>query len=297
MSCSYFPGLIELLSNKKSKFIQTKEWHPQKLLAQTIAWLVYPATILLSLTLHRVMVSKNFSLQISTYVPVILASILIAALERYFFYRQNWLSTRADVSSDVQYLALVQILVPKLLSFLIALTISERFISPYITAGFRWPHQSSTLTQAILMLLSADFLRYWLHRVTHTRLPLLWKLHAIHHSPTKLYWMNVGRFHPLEKVIQFLFDTLPFILLGVQNRVLALYFVFYAVNGFFQHCNIKVHLGLLNYIISGPELHRWHHSSIIHQANRNYGNNLIIWDLLFRTYYRPKGQAVRRLGV
>jgi sterol desaturase/sphingolipid hydroxylase (fatty acid hydroxylase superfamily) len=79
--------------------------------------------------------------------------------------------------------------------------------------------------------------------------------------------------------------------------VLALYFVFYAINGFFQHCNIELKLGPLNYIVSGPELHRWHHSVVIGESNKNYGNNLIIWDLVFGTWYLPKTEMVRELGL
>ena len=109
--------------------------------------------------------------------------------------------------------------------------------------------------------------------------------------------LNVGRFHPVEKGLQFLFDALPFILLGVSAEVLALYFVFYSVNGFFQHCNIELRLGYLNYLVSGPELHRWHHSRKIEESNSNYGNNLIIWDTLFATRYLPEGKRVGELGL
>jgi len=78
---------------------------------------------------------------------------------------------------------------------------------------------------------------------------------------------------------------------------LALYFVFYAINGFFQHCNINLRLGALNYLISGPELHRWHHSIDYREADKNYGNNLIIWDLIFGTYFLPKSRTVGDLGL
>jgi sterol desaturase/sphingolipid hydroxylase (fatty acid hydroxylase superfamily) len=109
--------------------------------------------------------------------------------------------------------------------------------------------------------------------------------------------VNVGRFHPIEKAIQYLFDALPFIILGVSEEVLALYFVFYGINGFFQHCNIELRLGWLNYVVSGPELHRWHHSRKTRESNSNYGNNLIVWDIIFRTYFLPKDQMVGDLGL
>jgi sterol desaturase/sphingolipid hydroxylase (fatty acid hydroxylase superfamily) len=76
-----------------------------------------------------------------------------------------------------------------------------------------------------------------------------------------------------------------------------LYFVFYAINGFFQHCNIDLRMGILNFIISGPQLHRWHHSVEIQESNTNYGNNLIVWDLLFRTWFLPGARDVGILGL
>ena len=146
------------------------------------------------------------------------------------------------------------------------------------------------------MLLSADFLRYWLHRAAH-EISWLWRFHALHHSPGKLYWLNVGRFHPVDKGLQFLLDALPFILLGVGEDVLAIYFVFYAVNGFFQHSNIRLRFGWLNYLVSSAELHRWHHSQSKLESDRNYGNNLIVWDLLFGTRFLPEDRQVGDLGL
>ena len=107
----------------------------------------------------------------------------------------------------------------------------------------------------------------------------------------------MGRFHPIEKAVQYAFDTLPFALLGVSHEVLAAYFVFYALNGFYQHSNCRVRLGPLNYVVSGPELHRWHHSKLVHESNNNFGNNLIVWDVVFGTRFLPKDREVGELGL
>jgi hypothetical protein len=146
------------------------------------------------------------------------------------------------------------------------------------------------------MVLLVDLMRYWVHRFAHTN-PTLWRLHAVHHSPDKLYWLNTARFHPLEKVLQFTFDSLPFILLGVNEYVLAFYFVCYAVNGFYQHSNVHLRLGPLNYLFSTAELHRWHHSKNLQEANHNYSNTTIIWDIVFGTYYRPRDRRLGRTGI
>jgi sterol desaturase/sphingolipid hydroxylase (fatty acid hydroxylase superfamily) len=162
--------------------------------------------------------------------------------------------------------------------------------------GGIWPRELPIGVQVVLLILASDFLRYWLHRAAHTH-PLLWRLHAVHHSPERLYWLNVGRFHPLEKALQLMAETVPFVLFGAPETVIAFHFVLYATNGFFQHCNIRLRYGWLNYLVAGAELHRWHHSRVPAESNRNFGNNVIVWDLLFGTWYLPQEREVGGLGL
>ena len=261
-----------------------------------VSWTAYPAVITLGLVLHQLLLNTPYPSKIMTYVPVILGAAIITFLESYFPYRKEWTPQISDVGNDLTFMVFIQIVLPKLLSFLFASTLLSYLKAKGIILKGFWAHQFPAFVQVIIMLLLADLLRYWLHRLSHEWGPL-WSLHAVHHSPHKLYWVNVGRFHPLDKGLQFLFDALPFIIVGVSEKVLSIYFVFYALNGFFQHCNINLKLGFLNYLISGPELHRWHHSIRIRESNKNYGNNLIVWDLLFGTWLLPKERAVDGLGL
>ncbi|TXI20602.1 MAG: sterol desaturase family protein [Nitrosomonas sp.] len=261
-----------------------------------IAWLIYPAVMILVIGLHFQLLNLAWAIHWAAYVPVMLGALTVNLLERKFPHQPQWQPDRYDWGNDLVFMLLVQVLLPRFLSFFIAVTLLAA-LQQYgmVLEGF-WPHQWPIAVQALLMLLAADLLRYWLHRAAH-EWPPLWRLHAVHHSPKKLYWLNVGRFHPLDKSLQYLLDALPFIVLGVSAEVLALYFVFYAINGFFQHCNIELRLGALNYLISGPELHRWHHSKIIAESNNNYGNNLIIWDIAFGTRFLPDDKQVEELGL
>jgi len=66
----------------------------------------------------------------------------------------------------------------------------------------------------------------------------------------------------------------------------------------FQHCNVRLRLGPLNYIFSMAELHRWHHSLKLEEANTNYGNNTIFWDIVFGTMFYPSGrEAAAEVGL
>lgn len=235
------------------------------------------------------------SLPVASYLPVAVAAVAIIALERTRPARPEWQPDKGAVGNDATFLVLVQMLLPVMLSFAVALGLSS-WAALESDLHDLWPHNWPLAVQIVMMLIIGDVLRYWLHRWSHKSL-FLWRFHAVHHSPKRLYWLNVGRFHPLEKAGQYLFDTLPFVLVGVSDRVIAGYFVFYAVNGFFQHSNCRVRLGPLNWIISGPELHRWHHSRIIKESDNNFGNNLIIWDVIFGTRFLPEDRSVGELGL
>lgn len=263
---------------------------------QIVAWGSYPGIIVAAILFHMLAIENGMNLIVATFLPVTLAALAIIYLEYSNPYRRTWQPSGQDVTNDAFYMLFTQILLPRLLGFLVSLLLLYSLQSNELQLDLLWVQDWSVVSQAFLMLLIADFFRYWLHRLSHSWKPL-WQLHAVHHSPHKLYWLNVSRFHPIEKTIQYLFDVLPFILVGVSDDVLAWYFVFYAVNGFFQHCNINVRMGVLNFLISGPQLHRWHHSVEIHESNRNYGNNLIVWDLLFGTWFLPGSRDVGPLGL
>ncbi len=129
-------------------------------------------------------------------------------------------------------------------------------------------------------------------------MPLLWRLHATHHSPGRLYWLNASRFHPLDTAGSVALSLGSVSLLGANPDVLLLMAIWIAVHGLFQHCNIKLRLGPLNYIFSMAELHRWHHSLVLEEANANYGNNIIFWDIVFGTMYWPRDRdASENIGL
>jgi sterol desaturase/sphingolipid hydroxylase (fatty acid hydroxylase superfamily) len=260
-------------------------------------WLVYPGVLLTSVWFFYRLQQQGISAGVSSYLVAVLGGVgMITVLEYLLPFRSDWRPSRTDIRVDLVFMVLVQVLLPKALVLLTAMSLVQWVgVQPAAMAGW-WPHTLPDWAQMLLMMVTADFFRYWLHRAAHEWQPL-WRFHAVHHSVDKLYWLNVGRFHPVDKSLQFLCDALPFILLGVSEDVLALYFVVYSIKGFFQHSNVDVKLGPLNYLISGPELHRWHHSKQVAESNQNYGNNLIIWDIVFGTFLLPWNKVVDELGL
>ena len=263
---------------------------------RVLPWVIYPGVISIGLGLFEMLLQKDFSLEISTYGAIIIGTGFIMFFEKVMPYHKSWQPNRDDYKNEMLFLTIVQVLIPQLITLTVLFSFYDSLQAWLPSLNSIWPHQLSPVLQFVLLLFLVDFMRYWLHRLAHTN-SLLWRLHAVHHSTQKMFWLNTVRFHPLEKVIQLIFDSIPFLLLGVDASVLALYYVFYALNGFFQHSNIYLKLGWLNYIVSSALLHRWHHSSNPVESNSNYGNNLIVWDILFGSFYLPDDRQVKQLGL
>ncbi len=266
-------------------------------ISDILKWTVYPGVMSIGLMIYYGLTNYGINVFLSSYVATIIAGVgLITFFELVLPYRKEWLPSSSDIGTDFIFMMLVQVLLPYLLSICSVNWLLGFFKNNNWNLGDFWPHNYPIWIQIFIMIFFGDFLRYWLHRAAHTW-TFLWRFHAVHHSVHKLYWLNLGRFHPLDRTLQLFCDTLPFILLSISKEVLALYFVVYSIKAFFQHTNVDVKLGWLNYIISGPELHRWHHSITIDESNNNYGNFTIIWDILFGTYFLPKDKQVSELGL
>jgi ornithine lipid hydroxylase len=260
-----------------------------------IRWIYYPLVMATGLVLLSLLLDSGLSPMAGSVLACVAVGVLVLAGEWVIPYRADWRPTASDVLDDGLFMIAVQLVLPLVLGW-IAVLVAQRIGAAAGVIWDIWPTHWPIWLQVIAKTAIGDFGRYWLHRFAHES-GLLWRFHAVHHEPRLLYSVNVFRFHPADKALQFFFDSLPFILLGLQPEVLAYYFVFYATSGLFQHSNCDVRLGWLNYVISGPEVHRWHHSRAIVESNRNYANNFVFWDILFGTYFRPKGRQVATLGL
>lgn len=212
-------------------------------------------------------------------------------------YRNQWNKNDQDMATDGIHIA-AALLVTKIAKplYILLLFPAVTWLGQKLGTDNLWPHSWHWSAQLLLVLVLAEFGRYWVHRAAHSFLPL-WNFHAVHHSPNRLYWLNAGRFHPVEKFYLQLPELLPFIFLGPSEEILMLYLVVNGLHGFFQHCNIQTRIGWLNYIFSMTELHRWHHSKVINESDNNFGNILILWDIVFGTFYWPKDREVGSIGV
>jgi sterol desaturase/sphingolipid hydroxylase (fatty acid hydroxylase superfamily) len=230
----------------------------------------------------------------AAYAPVVAIALLVVVLEWRFPERLEWRPRWTDIRADAAFMAVVQVALPRLLAAGAAIAIAA-WMHEHARSAW-WPHAWPLVAQALAMVVAIDFVRYWLHRACHSW-PALWRLHEVHHSPDILYVLNVGRFHPFEKALHFALDTAPFLVLGVAPELIACYFLLYSVNGLFQHSNVRLRYGWLNYFVGSAETHRWHHARDPKVAQCNFGNTTIVWDLVFGTWHLPENRRLDEIGI
>lgn len=149
--------------------------------------------------------------------------------------------------------------------------------------------------QAIEIFVAGDFLGYWQHRLFHGR--MLWRFHAIHHSSTELDWLSSVRLHPVNDALSRLVVAVPLVAAGFNTGAVALYAPFATLYAITLHANLSWDYGPVRYAIASPAFHRWHHTSAEEGLDRNFSGGLPLWDLLFGTFYMPRGRQPVSFGI
>jgi sterol desaturase/sphingolipid hydroxylase (fatty acid hydroxylase superfamily) len=142
---------------------------------------------------------------------------------------------------------------------------------------------------------------YWGHRWAH-EIPLLWRFHAIHHSAVQVDWLTNTRAHPLDIFFPRLCGFTLIYASGLAQAdaspagaVVPVIAVVTMLWGFFIHSNVKWRFGWLEWVVSTPAFHRWHHVAGEHQ-DMNYAAMLPAFDYVFGTLYLPPHEMPKRYG-
>ena len=222
--------------------------------------------------------------------------VLLMVLEQLVPYERRWgMTWRHVLRRDVWFIALNGGTIALVGWGLAALSIEVAAASQGVAAS--WP----LWLQVVVGLLAFEALQYSTHRLMHFgRGPLgnfLWRTHAIHHLPQQLYVVMHAVFHPFNGIIvRLVVQLLPVWLLGYSPAAAFVIGSIVALQGTVSHLNLDMRAGWLNYVLVGPELHRYHHSAEGQNAT-NLGTALSLFDLAFGTFeYRP-GVPPRELGL
>lgn len=138
----------------------------------------------------------------------------------------------------------------------------------------------------ILAVVLMDFVIYLQHVMVHA-VPVLWRLHRVHHADLDYDVTTGARFHPIEIILSLLIKFATIILLGAPVVAVVIFEIVLNGMAMFNHGNIRLPLPadrVLRWLVVTPDMHRVHHSVEDDEANSNFGFNLSIWDRIFGTY-------------
>jgi len=146
----------------------------------------------------------------------------------------------------------------------------------------------SVIASVVIM----DFVIYVQHVMVHA-IPVLWRLHRVHHADPDYDVTTGARFHTLEIILSMLIKFATILLLGPPVVAVILFELILNVTAMLNHGNVGLPAGLdrvLRWIVVTPDMHRVHHSVEDDEANSNFGFSLPWWDRLFGTYRdQPRG--------
>ncbi|RJF87879.1 sterol desaturase family protein [Oleomonas cavernae] len=224
-------------------------------------------------------------------VAVSLAGIAaVAGLERLAPHHVAWAADQGDLKADLAHNAVN-------LSVLHGSAATLGLVVAVTGSAGLWPLALPLAVQILLVGLVIDFGLYTVHRISH-RVPWLWRFHAIHHAPRRLYWLNGERRHPLHALIMAGPGISLCLGLGAPVAAIAAWLALTAVHLAFQHANLDYTVGPLRRWLGTAEVHRFHHKRDYTQAEVNFGEVFMIWDRLFGTFEeRPAPLGADEVGI
>ncbi|MEE9300326.1 MAG: sterol desaturase family protein [Alphaproteobacteria bacterium] len=201
----------------------------------------------------------------------------------------RWLSNFGLVALD----SLVLRFAFPLLAIDLALTAEERGFGLFnLVPAPRW----LAIVATVLVL---DLVIYLQHRAFHA-VPLLWRLHMVHHTDRGFDVSTGVRFHPVEITLSMGIKMAIVALLGAPASGVLVFEVFLSATSLFNHGNVFLLPAVDRYlrlIVVTPDMHRVHHSIDPVETNSNYGFNLPWWDRLFGSYRAQPAAGHERMTI
>jgi sterol desaturase/sphingolipid hydroxylase (fatty acid hydroxylase superfamily) len=155
---------------------------------------------------------------------------------------------------------------------------------PWVGRATRWVGATTVegmpfWLETLLALVLLDLGNYVAHWLMH-RCPILWRVHAVHHSSPALDWLATFRSHVLDQLLRRLVAPLGLIVLGLSPPAVAIASSVFLAWAVFAHANLRVNLRFLEPVLITPRLHHLHH--VAASADQNLGTFLSVWDRITR---------------
>lgn len=253
---------------------------------------IYPFFMLSAAWLMITAIQNGVNQYLATITVITGYGVLVLFLERWMPFDKNWVNGN-DWNLDFTCY---------IINYLIKVTAQFAFI--WLSSSIAFPQWFPTAlpfwVQVIIALIIIDLFLFFVHWQSH-RYKWLWKLHAIHHSSERLYFLNGEKRHALHQILEGSPGIILCLLIGTPQTVVVTALAILAINMMMQHTNLNYKAGVFKYFFCVAELHRWHHRADYKDAQVNYGAWLTVWDRLFKTAYDdPKiyeTQSIGQIGI
>lgn len=165
--------------------------------------------------------------------------------------------------------------------------------------GFLNYYQLPVFWALLLSVVTLDFTIYLQHVLMHA-VPILWRVHRVHHADLDYDVTTGSRFHPIEIIISMLIKFAAILVLGPPIVAVVVFEIILNALAMFNHANVGLPRTvdrLVRLMIVTPDMHRVHHSVEDIEANSNFGFNLSLWDRLFGTYINQPGKGHENMSI
>lgn len=255
-----------------------------------IRWASYPVVFGVSAVLQVVLITRHLPFWPLSPLIAIAGMLCVALLERIQPYEPAWLVDHDDTGVDCLH-AFTS------LTLFFASAEIVVWLRQWLPLTRLWPEHLPIWLQVLLVGFLIDFGLWFMHWASH-RVDALWRLHALHHSAERLYWLNGERRHPLSAIVLASPGIAVAVVLGAPALVIGCWLAIVTVHLAFQHANLDYRVGPLRMLLGVAENHRWHHKREYEDAQVNFGEFWMIWDLLFATYrYQANGVRAGEVGI
>jgi len=214
---------------------------------------------------------------------------VILGLELWIPFTKTWGDIRNATREDVIYFLLAAPVDGLQMFLLVGLLAQTAPYHHYLRLVDIWPRNAPILLQLLLAILIVDFFKYWYHRWTH-EVPVLWRMHSIHHSLDRLEMLRASYFYPIDILLTVGMGTLAMLMAGAGYELIVFHNVFAGITGLLNHSNADLECGVFDSFLNSPGHHRAHHSVGLPGGRSNYGSFFNFADRLFGTRYLPNDQ-------
>lgn len=223
------------------------------------------------------------------------STLIFVFIEKLFALRKDQPIFREEWQTDFHHFIVNHIVV----GFVLLATnlLVHKFFGWAAKDGIRaWVQDLPLAISIFAIILVADLVQYWTHRAYH-EIPLLWRLHAVHHSVKCMDWLAGSRQHIIELILTRTLVLAPIYVLGFSKEVIDIYIIIVGFQAVFNHANVSVRLGPLRYIIVTPNFHHWHHSQDTEAIDKNYAAHFAFLDYIFGSAVKSDHKWPSQYGV